>query len=187
MSASHDTARTQVVRNDKVWLVTGPLTLISLSVASVFFYLGLMAPPVNQLSPNFRLVVALAVPAVAGFAFWILVTLVTVYELRISADGVTARYLLSRSFTLRWDQINPPTFPYKLRGGGIAFTSSPDAPGVKVMGVGVSDGPGANMPMWMSRALALAILQYPNCPNWDIPDNIWRSLGVDPPRSKSGA
>ena len=172
---------TVVVQNSKVFKQTGPLTLIGAAAGFLFIYFGLMLAPANQLGASFRFEVALAVPLVFGFAFWMLDSLATVYQLRVSVNGVSVRYLLSSPFTLRWDQIVPPKFPFKLRGGGIAFSSVRDSPGVKLTGWGVSDGPGENMPMWMSKPMALAILQHPNCPRWQIRMEIWKSLGVNNP------
>lgn len=121
-------------------------------------------------------------------SFAIVIALTTVYEVQISKESVRFRYMLSRPFNVKWDQLLPPRFRLNWEGR-IAFDSLPDSPGVKAGGWGVSDGPGDNMPLWVSREQAIAILSHPSCPKWGIPSEVWVSLslngnGVPPPATE---
>lgn len=140
----------------------------------------------HELGNWLLVVVGPIIPAILGITFLIVLLTATVYEIRVSSEGVRFRYLLSRPFTVRWDQLLPPEYPYKGRVskisfGGIAFNSLPTSPGIKKNGWGVSDKIGENMPLWVSKGQAVAILRHPNAPAWKLSLEIWMSLGVESP------
>lgn len=162
-----------------------PLLIIT-AVMEVTFNSLLNLGRTRELGSWFLLVVGPTVPAILGLAFLIVFLAATVYEIRVGTEGVGFRYLFSRPFSVRWNQILPPKYPYKGRTtkisfGGIAFGSLSTAPGVKKNGWGVSDKLGDNMPLWVSKEQALSILFHPSAPAWRLSMEIWKSLGVNSP------
>jgi hypothetical protein len=167
---------------DFVMTIVLPMLGIT-AIGELYCNFVLFAGPMRNLNDTFLLTIGLTFPAIIGAMMLVIFLLATVFEIQVTASGVKFRYLLSRPFTVEWGQLVPPEYPYKgtFRLRGIAFDSLPTAPGVKAMGKGVSDRPGENMPLWVSLEQARAILLHPNCPNWQLSADIWKSLGIETP------
>lgn len=158
--------------------------ILTYSLFAGVFFTGLaLVGPTRILGARYVLEMGIAITILLWLSFFIVIFLSTVYEVSPSSNGVKFRYLLSRSFVVKWMDLIPPSYRYRrFNPAPIVFKSLPTAPGVKNTGMGVSDQPGPNMPLRVSREQALAILLHPSCPKWQIPIDIWKSLGMyNPP------